>query len=135
MVPPPPDLNLVERKVAAATGLSISSFDALRHLGATDSLLTMAALANLGLHSRTRVSRVVDELARAGLVSRQPNPEDGRSSFVTLTALGRTALKKAEHLYRTTVDEEFSAHLSPSNLENLFVALDALQSSLKYSSH
>ncbi|WP_127532865.1 MarR family winged helix-turn-helix transcriptional regulator [Paenibacillus kobensis] len=37
------------------------------------------------------VTRIVDQLERKGLVSRQPNPEDRRSYFMHITPAGRAA--------------------------------------------
>ena len=45
----------------------------------------MSELGQRVVLSRTRVSRVVDELAAAGLAERQPDVADGRSSFAALT--------------------------------------------------
>src|SRR6202011_2864921 len=53
--------------------------------------------------SRTRVSRVVDELAAAGLAERQPDQADGRSSFAVLTPAGRNALRRAWPVYRQAI--------------------------------
>ena len=42
--------------------------------------------------SRTRVSRLVDEMTAAGLVRREANPDDRRSAYAVLTTQGRTAV-------------------------------------------
>jgi DNA-binding MarR family transcriptional regulator len=73
--------------------------------------------------SRTRVSRVVDELTRAGLVARDPNPDDGRSAFAVLTPAGRAALRTAAPTYLAAVQREFADHLTAREAEVLARAL------------
>jgi DNA-binding MarR family transcriptional regulator len=55
----------------------------------------MQDLGEAAVLSRTRVSRIVDELVVAGLVRRDPNPDDRRSAFATITGEGRTRLRRA----------------------------------------
>ena len=49
----------------------------------------MAQLGERVVAEPHRVSRLVDELAEAGLVTREPNPDDRRSAFAVLTSDGR----------------------------------------------
>ena len=72
------------------TGLPLSWYDALLELNdAPGRKLRMTELGQRVVLSRERVSRVVGELERAGLVRREPNPDDGRSSFAAITPEGR----------------------------------------------
>jgi len=43
----------------------------------------------------TSVTNIVDRLAKAGLVDRKPNPEDGRGVLAEITAEGRDIVEKA----------------------------------------
>ena len=83
----------------------------------------MGQLGSVAAVSRTRVSRVVDELVRAGLVAREPNPDDGRSAFAALTPAGRAALRKAAPTYVAAVHREFADHLTAHETEVLAGAL------------
>ena len=84
---------------------------------------TLVQLGSVASVSRTRVSRIVDELVRAGLVAREPNPEDGRSAFAALTPAGRAALRKAAPTYLAAVRREFADHLTAREAEILSGAL------------
>jgi DNA-binding MarR family transcriptional regulator len=55
---------------------------------------------------------VVDELVRAGLVVREPNPDDGRSSFARLTDEGRARFRAAAPTYLAGIERHFSRHLT-----------------------
>ena len=81
---------LMDARLRARHGLSLASYDVLLELQAVpDGRLTMSDLGNRVVLSRTRVSRVVDDLARSGLVARETNPDDKRSAFATITPAGR----------------------------------------------
>ena len=64
----------MDAQLRARHGLSLAYYDILLELQAVpDGRLTMSDLGNRVVLSRTRVSRVVDELARSGLVARETN--------------------------------------------------------------
>ena len=76
----------VEADLRAAGQVPLSWHDVLLELNAVpERRLRMTDLGQRVVLSRTRVSRVVDELAAAGLAERQPDETDGRSSFAVLT--------------------------------------------------
>lgn len=114
----------LDRELQEAHGLPLTWYDVLLELnGAPERRLTMGQLGSVAAVSRTRVSRVVDELVRAGLVAREPNPDDGRSAFAALTPAGRTALRKAAPTYVAAVQREFADHLTAREAEVLAGAL------------
>jgi DNA-binding MarR family transcriptional regulator len=114
----------LDRELQETHGLPLTWYDVLLELnGAPDRRLTMGQLGSVAAVSRTRVSRVVDELTRAGLVTREPNPDDGRSAFAAMTPAGRAALRKAAPTYVAAVHREFADHLSAREAEVLAGAL------------
>src|ERR1700745_2549716 len=97
----------VEADLRAAGQVPLSWYDVLLELNASpDRRLRMRQLAQRTVLSRPRVSRVVDELAAAGLAERQPDEADGRSSFAALTPAGREALRRAWPVYRPAIPRE-----------------------------
>ena len=110
----------MERDLRAAGQVSLSWYDALLELNAAPGRrLRMSELGQRAVLSRTRVSRVVDELAAAGLAERQPDPADGRSSFAALTPAGRTALRRAWPVYREAIRRRLGAHLTARQCQQL----------------
>ena len=102
-----------DRELQETHGLPLTWYDVLLELNAApDRRLTMGQLGAVAAVSRTRVSRVVDELVRAGFVTREPNPDDGRSAFASLTPAGRAALRAAAPTYLAAVQREFADHLT-----------------------
>ena len=113
-----------DRELQDAHGLPLTWYDVLLELSsAPERRLTMGQLGQVAAVSRTRVSRVVDELHRAGLVARQPNPDDGRSAFAVLTAEGRQVLRQAAPTYLAAVRRDFAAHLTTREGEVMARAL------------
>jgi DNA-binding MarR family transcriptional regulator len=114
----------LDRELQEAHGLPLTWYDVLLELNAApERRLTMGQLGSVAAVSRTRVSRVVDELVRAGLVARESNPDDGRSAFAALTPTGRTALRKAAPTYVAAVQREFADHLTAREAEVVAGAL------------
>jgi DNA-binding MarR family transcriptional regulator len=114
----------LDRELQEAHGLPLTWYDVLLELNsAPERRLTMGQLGAVTAVSRTRVSRVVDELQRAGLVVREPNPDDGRSAFAVLTPTGRATLRKAAPTYVAEVTRRFTDHLDAGEAEILAGAL------------
>src|SRR5689334_14800222 len=87
---------VMDRRLRRHTGLPLGWYDVLLELQAAPKRrMTMSRLGERVVLSRTRASRVVDELAAAGLVTREANPEDARSSFAVLTRAGMTEFRRA----------------------------------------
>ncbi len=114
----------LDRELQRAHGLPLTWYDVLLELNAAPGRrLTMGELGEVAAVSRTRVSRVVEELVRAGLVDREANPDDGRSAFAALTPAGRTTLRKAAPTYLAAVHREFADHLTERESEVIAAAL------------
>src|ERR687890_1653967 len=114
----------LDRELQETHGLPLTWYDVLLELNsAPERRLTMGQLGSVAAVSRTRVSRVVDEMTRAGLVTREPNPDDGRSAFAVLTPAGRAALRKAAPTYLAAVRREFADHLTAHEAMVLAAAL------------
>src|SRR3954447_13750123 len=114
----------LDRELQDTHGLPLTWYDVLLELNsAPERRLTMGQLGSGAAVGRPRVSGVVDELVRAGLVAREPNPDDGRSAFAALTPAGRTALRKAAPTYVAAVQREVADHLTAREREVLAGAL------------
>jgi DNA-binding MarR family transcriptional regulator len=114
----------LDAELQESHALPLTWYDVLLELNAApERRLTMGQLGSVAAVSRTRVSRVVDELVRAGMVARERNPDDGRSAFAALTPAGRAALRKAAPTYVAAVRREFADHLTAQESEVLAGAL------------
>lgn len=122
---------VLERELAAAHQLPLSWYDVLLELNAAPQRrLRMSELGSRVVLSRERVSRVVDELARVGLVARERNPDDKRSVFAVLTPAGRDRLRAAAPAYLAGIEQHFTGHLSVAEARTITEALQRVLTDL-----
>ena len=76
----------------------------------------MAALADLIVQSRSRVSHTASRLERRGWVRRAPAPQDGRGVVLLLTDEGRGVLEKLAPVHVESVRRGLLDHLSREEL-------------------
>src|SRR5262252_10113988 len=89
-------VSRVERRLEASLGLPFTWYDVLFQLSeAPDGRLRMHELAEAVLLSRSGLTRSVDRIESAGLVTRQAIPGDRRSTHVVITDAGRQKLAAA----------------------------------------
>lgn len=106
-------LRLIESDVLRGGRVPLSWYDVLLELHAAgEAGLRMRELADRVVLSRTRVSRLVEEMARAGLVARLSESGDRRVSRAVITAAGAGSLRETAPVYLESVDRHFCAHLS-----------------------
>jgi DNA-binding MarR family transcriptional regulator len=116
---------LLDRELQAAHRLPLAWYDVLLELNAAPGRrLRMGELGERVVLSRTRVSRLVDEMTSAGLLTREANPDDRRSAFAVLSPQGRTLLRQAAPTYLRGIQQQFGDPLSASELSTIKDALD-----------
>jgi DNA-binding MarR family transcriptional regulator len=71
------------------------------------------------LLSRSGLTRLVDRLQRAGLVQREPDPDDARGMYSVLTAKGRDTLRDASYVHLAGVSALVLNRLSDTELRQL----------------
>lgn len=107
-------LRAIEASLDAAGTIPLTWYDVLLELSRADGQLRMQDLGERTVLSRTRISRIVDELEQHGLVRREPDPDDGRAIRATITADGRAAFRATAPHYLQGIDEHFTSHLTPA---------------------
>ncbi|WP_158896363.1 MarR family winged helix-turn-helix transcriptional regulator [Amycolatopsis anabasis] len=81
--------HAVEQQVRAAGELSYVQFQLLARLAdAPDRQLTMTALADGVVYSRSGLTHQAGLLEKAGLITRATSPDDQRATLVTITRAG-----------------------------------------------
>jgi DNA-binding MarR family transcriptional regulator len=117
----------LEAELLAERNLSLADYDALVQLAvADDRRLRMSELAERVVLSRSGVSRLVDRLEAAGLVSRRACPTDARGSWAELTPAGLDRLRDAAPVHLRGVDAHFLSPIATGDREGLIRALEAV---------
>lgn len=115
---------VLDRKLQAETGMPLRWYDVLLEVAAApDRRLRMSDLAERVVLSRTRVSRLVEEIASAGLLVREQNQEDGRSAYAVLTDQGLRRYRQAAPIYLAGIEEHFAKALQDRELQSIATAL------------
>jgi DNA-binding MarR family transcriptional regulator len=101
-------------------GISLSAYELLMLLGdAPRRRLRVSELSAATLLTLSGVSRMVDRLARDGLVTREPCEEDGRGAEVALTPMGRGRLRAARASHLADVRRRFLSRFGDDELEQM----------------
>jgi DNA-binding MarR family transcriptional regulator len=115
---------VLDRELQAACSLPLTWYDVLLELnGAPDRRLSMGELGSRAVVSRSRVSRVVDQLAAEGLVVREANPDDRRSAYAAVTDAGRRRLRAAAPVYLAGIERHFTSRMTAAEARTVAAAL------------
>ncbi len=122
----------LDRRLSAATGLSLSAAEVLVRLGAAaGGRMGMLELAYATCFSKSGVSRIVDRLQRRRLVIRRVSPEDRRMTWVEVTEAGRELMWELLAALQVAVEEDFARYLSDDDVTGLADRLDKLVAGIR----
>ncbi len=110
----------LDEALRAAEGVSLWDYAVLRALsGARDRCMRMTELARATDYTPSGLTRLVERLERAGLVRRDPCPEDRRGAVATLTPEGQRAFVRARRTHVAEVRARFLDRCSEEELASL----------------
>ena len=119
--------NVLGQELEAEHDLPLPWYDVLLNLEeAPGQRLRMHDLAEAVLISRSGLTRLLDRMARAGLVTREVCEEDRRGVMACLTGEGRAALRRAAPTHLRGIDEHFGRHLTADQTRAFRAALEKL---------
>jgi len=108
-------------------GLTLNDYEVLLHLShAEGEQLRRVDLANRVLLTASGVTRLLDGLERAGLVTKETCASDARVSYAKLTDDGRAKLRSAGETHLRGVDELFVGRYSEAERATLAELLGRL---------
>lgn len=121
--------RLNRRLRGAGGGLSHGLLSALATVN-KDGPLRLAELAQIEQVSAPSTTRLVAELEAKGLVSRRPDPDDGRAVLISVTTAGTDAVLRVRSA-RGAMVHELLQQLSPEEVAAIEAALPALERTLE----
>jgi DNA-binding MarR family transcriptional regulator len=108
-------------------GLPQQSLDVLLQLSqAPSGGLRMTDLASKTMLTPSGLTRAVDRLCEAGLVTRRVCPHDRRGSFASLTGEGARRMRLAMSCHRSALQDLLGEALEPAEQERLVLLLGRL---------
>jgi DNA-binding MarR family transcriptional regulator len=110
----------LDRRLRSEHGLGVDAYGVLITLVTAPAMrLAIGALGEQRNLSPSGISRSVDRLAAAGLITRTSNPEDGRSLLVELTPVGLKRLREAQVTHHQVVRGALLGRLDERDLARL----------------
>jgi len=117
----------LDRTLRERAGVTVAQHEVLYRLSlAPAGRVRMAELAELILTSKSGTSRLIDRMARAGLVERTSSPSDRRLVFAELTPAGCDTLRRSAPVFVGGVTEVFGRHLDDEDHRRLQQLLHTL---------
>ncbi len=118
-------IELIERELAVAKQLPLSSYDVLLTLlEAPDHRLRMHEIADAVVLSRSGLTRLIDRLEAQGLLVRERSCPDRRVAYAVLTEQGKAALRRAWPVYAKGIELHFTSLLNDTEVRTLTEALE-----------
>ena len=112
--------EILGRELERERQLPLPWYDVLVTLSeARDGRLRMSELAAAVAFSRSGLTRLVDRMARDGLIVRRRSTTDRRVTFAELTAEGRNVLRRAAPTHLRGVDAYFTALVAEDEAQML----------------
>jgi DNA-binding MarR family transcriptional regulator len=117
----------MDASLRAAHGLSVREYEVLLALSdAPERRLRRVDLAAKVLLTQGGVTRLLEPLERAGLVTRAPSDADRRVTYAQLTDEGRRRLSAAQRTHRRDIQALFAEHFDAAELDQLDALLARL---------
>jgi DNA-binding MarR family transcriptional regulator len=109
--------RLLDEDLQRDANISSGEYAVLLHLSEAETgQLRVRELAELADVSGSHTTRIVESLARVGLVIKNRNPEDGRGIDVQITEAGLNRLRGAYPVHLASVRSRIMNHVEPKAL-------------------
>jgi DNA-binding MarR family transcriptional regulator len=109
----------VEAQLRRDHGLTIARYDVLANLETAGGRLGLSELASAIVLSPSGLSKLLDRMAASGLVRREPDPDDARSSFAQITPRGRSVVDDARRSHHALLQHRFGDSLTDRDVADL----------------
>lgn len=111
----------LDSELRRAHGIGLRGFEVLLHLGAfsPDGRLPLTQLTVQAPLSQSRMSRLVAELERDGLVSRETDERDTRAVIVAITEKGFGLLRAAQDTHYDGLERHLFSRLTRDDITQL----------------
>ena len=119
--------NSLDHHLQANVDVTLATFQALSAVARAAGSVRVQDISDELSITVGASSKLVDRLERDGLVRRESNPEDRRSSIVVLTETGRVARSAAASATEDHLRDLLAPHYSPTRASDLASELASLR--------
>lgn len=118
----------MESEFERETGLPVRFYDVFAVLEDAPGGIRMNELAERIRYSKGGLTRVIDQMEKAGLVSRHRPDDDRRSIFLFITPKGTDAKARARPIHHEWIRRNFTDLLDDADLDVLSMTIEKLNS-------
>ncbi|HVC05759.1 MAG TPA: MarR family transcriptional regulator [Candidatus Acidoferrales bacterium] len=122
--------DFIEAAMHREHGLTMARYDVLAQLDLAGGRLGLGDLATHVWLSPSGVSKLLDRMSAAGLVMREPDPDDARSSFAVITRAGEALVRRARRTHHALLGSTFGTLLSDRDRADVVRAMERLSEAL-----
>jgi DNA-binding MarR family transcriptional regulator len=109
----------VETQMRRESGLTMSRYDVLMHLDVAGGRLGLSELASAIVLSPSGLSKLLDRMETSGLLHREPDPRDARSTFAKITPRGRSLVRRVRQSHHAWLQQVFGDALDDRDVAEL----------------
>jgi DNA-binding MarR family transcriptional regulator len=118
--------NAVDARLRDEFGLPLSRLEPMQVIARRPSCRVNDIAEDLSI-TIGGTSKLIDRIEAAGYCIRRPNPDDGRSSVIELTAAGRRVLTNAAKAFEDELDARIRSAVSARSLQQLYSTITKLR--------
>src|SRR5664279_1807998 len=116
----------VETQMRQDSGLTMPRYDVLMQLDAAGGRLGLGELAAGIVLSPSGLSKLLDRMESSGLLRREPDPRDARSTFAKITPQGRSLVRRARKTHHAWLQQAFGDALDDRDVSDLARVMDRI---------
>lgn len=116
----------VEAQMRRDSGLTMARYDVLMQLDMAGGRLGLGELASRIVLSPSGLSKLLDRMAAAELIRREPDPRDPRSTFARITPRGRSLVRKSRKRHHAWLQRAFGEALDDRDVADLIRIMERI---------
>jgi DNA-binding MarR family transcriptional regulator len=121
----------IEAQMRREHGLTMARYDVLVHLEMAGGRLGLSELAAAIALTPSGLSKLLDRMDASGLVRRDPDPDDARAAFATITPRGRALARSARASHHELLRRTFASALNDRDIADLTRIMTRIDASLQ----
>ncbi|HXY16612.1 MAG TPA: MarR family transcriptional regulator [Gaiellaceae bacterium] len=121
----------LESQMRSEHGLTMARYDVLAHLNLAGGRMGLSELAAAIALSPSGLSKLLDRMDASGLIRRDPDPDDARAAFATITPRGKVLAEKARESHHRLLRETFGSALSDRDVGDLMRIIGRLDAAIR----
>jgi DNA-binding MarR family transcriptional regulator len=120
----------LEAQVRRDHGLTMARYDVLAQVELAGGQAGLSELASSVVLSPSGLSKLLDRMEASGLIRRDPDPDDARSTFATITPEGRSLVRKVRRSHHKLLQATFGDALDDRDVDDLTRIMGRISTSL-----